>query len=297
MAEQTKQFSFVWFNFGIIVVCGIFWVLFLGVVYANLDKVKKGHDTISSYCAQSEKWENRFLLTFTILISMNLLCMFTEEYNSRNQESRYFWIFMLECTAAAVFPLVGICYTEGKKIDIEQSSDHQLLLDLTEFDNKNDIDNDDNAPDEIDMRIERAWTEIEPVNDSLECGKKQIPISVSSKIHDFAAFYFFVVLTFTNSYYVIHLWSPNEHHQHDHTFGSYVCLIFLILNLVLFIGYLLIAIMIGLRKKKSIFVCFNVKHETLRVCNFGFEALLGLVIVALAIISSMKRNDDVSFFN
>ena len=149
------RLSFVWFNFGIVVVCGIFWIVFLSVVYRNLDKIKKGHDTISSFCASSEKWENRFLLTFTILISMNLLCMFTEEYNSRTSESRYFWLFFLECWAAAVFPLVGICYTEGKKIPHETPPDAELLL--VEMNAGNETQNEDvdlygdidNAADEI----------------------------------------------------------------------------------------------------------------------------------------------------
>ena len=118
--KSEAKFSFVYFNFGIILACIIFWGLFL---YALNTKEKKRtiryyHDTISSFCASSDTWENRFLLTFTILISMNILCMYTEEYNSRPQESRFLWLFILECSAAAVFPLVGICYTEGTSISI-----------------------------------------------------------------------------------------------------------------------------------------------------------------------------------
>ena len=136
---------------------------------------------------------------------------------------------------------------------------------------------------------------IEPVNEHLDCGlDKKIPISVSSRIHDFAAFYFFVILTFTNTYYVISLWDPNGSHRH--TFGAYFCLILMIFNLFLFVGYVLIAVKIGLIKM-HISLCGDTKHSTLRVCNFAFEAMLGLVIVALAITGSMKRNDEISFLN
>ena len=113
--DNIQQFSFVYFNFGIVFVCFIFWVLFIYALSREKRRsIRYYHDTISSYCASSDSWENRFLLTFTMLIAMNGLCMYTEEYNSRkNDHNKHLWLFLLECSAFASFPFVGIFYTEG----------------------------------------------------------------------------------------------------------------------------------------------------------------------------------------
>ena len=118
--DDQKPFSFVYFNFGIIFACLSFWGLFFYTLTTKEKRttIRYYHDTISSYCASSDSWENRFLLTFTILIAMNLLCMYTEEYNSRilriPNYAEYIWLFLLQCSAAAAFPFVGLCYTEGR---------------------------------------------------------------------------------------------------------------------------------------------------------------------------------------
>jgi len=113
------KFSFVWFNFLVIFTCCVFWAFFLLAVSTREKRrtIRYYHDTISSFCASSDSWENRFLLTFTLLISMNLLCMFTEEFNAHTgDQSDYIWLFLLKCSGAGSFPLVGMCYTKGKKI-------------------------------------------------------------------------------------------------------------------------------------------------------------------------------------
>ena len=116
--NKTTTFSFVYFNFLIVTLCIILWVLFLYAISksSNRYKIRYYHNTISSYSASRDKWENRFLLTFTILISMNLLCMYTEEYNSRDWESEYLWLFIIETSACCLFPFVGIFYTQGTHI-------------------------------------------------------------------------------------------------------------------------------------------------------------------------------------
>jgi len=145
-----STFSFVFFNFLILVICGIIWILFFVVVIQKKQEIYSYYDTISSFCAEIHSQQHKFLLTFTVLMAMNLLCMFTEEYNSielyniqagvdnsgeeisslrktifgyyykesngeilYTQDQQDWWLFVFEVTGSLALILVGLCYTEG----------------------------------------------------------------------------------------------------------------------------------------------------------------------------------------
>eukprot|EP01084_Bolivina_argentea_P152236 265604_1 len=315
---------FVWINFVVILICGVLWIIFLRVVSLkeNREKITLYHDTISSFCAKSDSWANRFLLTFTILISMSLLWMFSEEYNSielynakntNDVKTPETWLFILEWSAAAVFPLVGICYTEGKNIKNEawkhkmSLHTHQKSLEnqqkckqrkkktsinshgyeLNELLDENQSNMNYSTNDT--MSAEEMY---EAENESLTCGTCKIPIIISSLLHSFGALYFFVLLSFTNIWYV---WNLKLNDKDNSKWATILCWILCVINFIVLTTFVTIQGLLFFRKcgandKKS-------KMWKLRVASFVFETLSGLIIVGLAVISSMQRNKSNEFFN
>eukprot|EP01084_Bolivina_argentea_P269377 457797_1 len=279
--------------------CFIFWGLFIYTINTKEKRrtIRYYHDTISSFCASSDTWENRFLLTFTILISMNILCLYTEEYNSREQESKYLWLFLLECSAASAFPLVGICYTEGKyivrealekkmslnayeKIKKQNEEDETLLSDGTsyirlKYCDQSDVDD-----------VNKCDLYIQKENIDLNCGRCTIPIFYSMLIHSFAALYFLFVLSFCNVYYVVQLWL-----YHKHGTGFYICLVLGIFNVIVLPMFIIVQ---GMIKLRCVCLC---KMKTMRMISFLFECLSGLFVIALTVVGSMKRNNDIHWFD
>merc|ERR1719203_1521845 len=92
----------------------ILFIIFFVHVYQSKDEIYKIHDTISSFCADKNSWGNRFLLIFTCIVGLNMLCLHVEEYNSRPNESDVLFGFTVFCIFQ--LPLVGICYTRGKQV-------------------------------------------------------------------------------------------------------------------------------------------------------------------------------------
>ena len=116
-----------------IIVAALMVFLMAQFVVSMLQKHKdiyKYYDTISSFCAYKNGWENRFLLIFTLVVSSNLLCMHFEEFNRRDwditdaEHADFLIIFLVECACILVFPLVGIFYTEGKHPDPQLRNDN-----------------------------------------------------------------------------------------------------------------------------------------------------------------------------
>ena len=127
---------------------------------------------------------------------------------------------------------------------------------------------------------------IQKENTDLDCGKIKIPIFYSMMVHSCAALYFLFVLSFCNLYYVWQLWW-----YHHHRTGVYICLVLAILNIILLPTFITVQGMIKLRCN-----CFC-KMKSLRMISFIFECLSGLVVILLAVIGSMKRNNDVAWFD
>ena len=78
------RFSFVYVQICISLVLIILMIQFMVSIYQQKQDILKYHDTISSFCACKNDWNNRFLLMFTFMASANLLCPLFEEFNSRN---------------------------------------------------------------------------------------------------------------------------------------------------------------------------------------------------------------------
>ena len=113
---REDQISYVWVNFG---VCLIVLVSFIFFVLNSLEQshsIWKYHDTISSFCAKQNSWENKFLLFFSTVISFNLTFLHFEEFNSRHDEQTDMdkLLFGVEIVAISMFMLVGILYVPGR---------------------------------------------------------------------------------------------------------------------------------------------------------------------------------------
>ena len=127
---------------------------------------------------------------------------------------------------------------------------------------------------------------IQKENTDLDCGKIKIPIFYSMLVHSCAALYFLFVLSFCNIYYVWQLWW-----YHVHGTGVYICLVLAVFNIILLPTFITVQGMIKLRYK---YFC---KMKTLRMISFIFEGLSGLTVILLAVVGSMKRNNDVAWFD
>lgn len=121
--------SFVYFNVSFNALALILFVLFFIYAYNERDRIYRHHDTISSFCAEKNSWGSRFLLSFTCIVGVNMLCLHVEEYNSRPEElDEWFWI-----TIGCIFPLplVGMCYTRGKRYDEREEVIEEITVEPT----------------------------------------------------------------------------------------------------------------------------------------------------------------------
>eukprot|EP01084_Bolivina_argentea_P292675 503221_1 len=120
--KQTK-FSFVYFQILVSIVMAFLVTQFMISIWKKRKDILKYHDTISSFCAWRHGWENRFLLIFTLITSLNLLCLHFEEFNSRywnttrTSDMVLLIIFLVECICILSLPLTGIFYTRGNHPD------------------------------------------------------------------------------------------------------------------------------------------------------------------------------------
>ena len=106
--------SYVYMNLVITAFALIFVIGFAYRVWNRFEEILEYHNTISSFCAQKNTWENRFLVIFTTIVSMNLMFLHFEEYNSRNEHSpTMITLFLIEIISIFLFILVGIFYTTG----------------------------------------------------------------------------------------------------------------------------------------------------------------------------------------
>ena len=127
---------------------------------------------------------------------------------------------------------------------------------------------------------------IQKQNEDLNCGRCKIPIIYSSWIHSIAALWFLFALTFTNIFYSFRLYWYN----HKRTTGTYICWVLSWINGIILPLFIIVQGMIKLRCK-----CLC-KMKRLRETSFLFECLSGLIVITGAVISSMKRNDDIKWF-
>eukprot|EP01084_Bolivina_argentea_P275399 469668_1 len=272
----VTEISFVYFNVGLNVMATFLFVLFFIYAYNERRKIYKRHDTISSFCAERNSWGSRFLLSFTCIVGVNMLCLHVEEFNSRHQEADpFFWIEI-----AVIFPLpfVGLCYTKGKKYDERDLIEEEFLI--------------ENQRNEQDIDIPRSEMSIalsiEIENESVDCGFFSLPISVSEQIHDTAAGIFFGGLTFTNfTYNTMLIVSPKSLGKSP----ALVISLFIISVINLFV--LLLFIIINK-------ICIGIRHKhgkRLRLWSFVMECLSGALIILLATLNSMKRNKKITWID
>eukprot|EP01083_Nonionella_stella_P200682 734719_1 len=222
-AVKSNTFSFVWISFITIGLCGIAWFIVICKTCFDAQTkeiVKSFHPTISSYMADHRKSINNytFLLLTTILISLNLLALYTEEFNARSEENDTLWLYLLECSAFLAFSLVGIFHIKGNNITqhqkkhresdaIEHAQLHRRDTELTSISisNKEELQShlmyDENENDE---KYCEEHTEL-----ICGCG---IDGDASEWIHSLCYAYFLIIITGTNSFYVIMLHIDSEKH-------------------------------------------------------------------------------------
>lgn len=119
---------FVYFSIGV----NIFLVLSLSTFgyQARLHRksISKYHDTISSFCANRNSWQNRYLLAFCIAVSLNSLALHFEEFNSRGNEGMIINVlFFVEIGGFLLMPCIGIFYTRGN--DPNNQNTHYICTD------------------------------------------------------------------------------------------------------------------------------------------------------------------------
>ena len=132
----------------------------------------------------------------------------------------------------------------------------------------------------------RSGLYIQKENTDLECGKIKIPIFYSSMVHSVAALYFFFVMSFCNLWYVGNLITGD----HKHNTGYNICVVLAVLNVVSLPTFIFVQALIKMRWG------LGCQMKNLRIVSFIFECLSGLVITLLAVVASMKRNNDVDWF-
>eukprot|EP01084_Bolivina_argentea_P275400 469669_1 len=272
----VTEISFVYFNVGLNFMATVLFVLFFIYAYNERRKIYKRHDTISSFCAERNSWGSRFLLSFTCIVGVNMLCLHVEEFNSRHQEADpFFWIEI-----AVIFPLpfVGMCYTKGKKYDERDLIEEEFLIDNTRQ-------QDDIEVPRSEMSMQLSY---ENENEAVDCGFFSFPIWVSEKIHDIAAGIFFGGLTFTNMSYNTVLISNPKHLNKNPPLVISLFIISVINLCVLLIFIIINKIMIGM--------CHS-HGKRLRLWSFVMECLSGALIILLATLNSMKRNDKIGWID
>eukprot|EP01083_Nonionella_stella_P046224 123750_1 len=117
---EKLKFSFAYIQTAISAILIILCWQFAITIYSKRQGILKYHDTISSFCAYSHNWENRFLLMLCIITSANLMCLHFEEFNARGIDDHVdlqIILFIVDLLCIASFPLVGIFYTRGNHPD------------------------------------------------------------------------------------------------------------------------------------------------------------------------------------
>lgn len=65
--------SFVYFSVAINILLVLSLSTFAYQAYLNRESIARYHDTISSFCADRNSWQNKYLLAFSIAVSLNRL--------------------------------------------------------------------------------------------------------------------------------------------------------------------------------------------------------------------------------
>ena len=117
---SDHQISYVFANFAMCFVLIVAMILFILNSVQHRHTIWKYHDTISSFCAKENSWENKFLLFFCTVISLNLTFLHFEEFNSRPHVTRMeLWLFIIEVSTVLSFMIVGILDVAGKNPNTE----------------------------------------------------------------------------------------------------------------------------------------------------------------------------------
>eukprot|EP01083_Nonionella_stella_P187669 690118_1 len=271
--------SFVYFNILLNGMASILLIFFFIYAYNERSKIYGRHDTISSFCAERNSWGSRFLLSFTCIVGVNMLCLHVEEYNSRSYETNgWFWV---EIAVILPLPLVGMCYTKGKRYDERDLVAEEILIKKPS--------NKALKAGGVAMRRQPATVlsyDYEEENEVMDCGFVMFPIVWSERIHDLAAGVFFCGLTLTNIVYTTGLvMDPDRLTERPLTVVS--LFIASSVNVVVLIIFVAInKVYMGICRKTD---------RVLRTWSFVLECVLGAVVIIVATLNSVKRNEHVDW--
>lgn len=207
-----------------------------------------------------------------------MLCLHVEEYNSRPDEANpWFWV---EIIVICPLPFVGMCYTKGKSYDERDEILEEFLI---ERDRKSAGSRAKSQSSAISLSLSK-----ESENQMVDCGYFMYPIEWSEIIHDTAAGIFFGGLTLTNLVYTMTLMtSPSSLEK------SPILTISLFTASVINLGVLVAFVIIN----KLIIGYCDKKGKTLRVSSFVLECLNGALVIIVATLCSMKRNDSITWLD
>jgi len=309
--HPLDTFSFVYINFGIILVVFIWCAAFLWIISKRFRHIIQYHHTISSYCSQPFGFGVRFSMAVTFLIGTNLSCILVEEYNERRRAGLEvdvsFWIRLACC---ASLPLVGMFYTEGSDErkhspwrrgpstiipilsgDFQKTSYETITTEsgtwqaLSFYSRKNQITVKHTPGVEVDKNLLRLAFGAQIRNKRYvigsEVGDPSIPISVSSWIHSISALFYVLAMAGINSWYCYQI---SE---------RWVFPVGAILNDSILVSFFTIqgVILISEREDRE-----SYKHnEYVYAASFILEFLLFIATTLLSIAVSIQRNPSIEW--
>jgi len=280
--DYDNKISFVYFNVTFNTLALILFLFFFLYAFNERERIYKHHDTISSFCAEKNSWGSRFLLSFTCIVGVNMLCLHVEEYNSRPEESDVWFWFTIGCIFP--LPLVGICYTKGKDYDERDDICEAITI-------------------EQDPRAHRKSTELSELskqtsgdlyivvrgNEDVDCGLFSFPISYSERIHDLSAGVFFGGLTVSNLVYCTKQILEKPEPGESMAFNTFLFALSVLNGMVLIAFFIINKVVMRYQYGRYLW------KGRLRVSSFVLECLSGFLVIFIATVVSMKRNKNVTW--